>query len=151
MSDEIYYVKKGRRYVPVSQYDDKLRDSLPYGSHLIVVKPGSRSVLCNIDPAFAPMIAAGRHARDAISSEILKASEARPHNKQLSKRGVELWEELKKVENDMFYVEYPSAYDITEQGLKAMQIEADKMLQNEKVKRAYDHFMTIWKLTKDEQ
>jgi hypothetical protein len=97
------------------------------------------------------MIAAGRHARDAISSEILKASEARPHNKQLSKRGVELWEELKKVENDMFYVEYPSAYDITEQGLKAMQLEADKMLQNEKVKRAYDHFMTIWKLTKDEQ
>jgi hypothetical protein len=97
------------------------------------------------------MIAAGRYARDAISSELVKASEARPHEKQLTKRGVELWEELKKVENDMFYVEYPSAYDITEQGLKAMQLEADKMLQNEKVKRAYDHFMTIWKLTKDEQ
>jgi hypothetical protein len=149
MSDEIYYVKKGRKYVPISQYDNNLRDSLPYGSHLIVVKPGSKSVLCNIDPALAPMIAAGRYARDAISSELVKASEARPQ-KQLTKRGVELWEELKK-ESDMFYVYFPSAYDITEQGLKAMQIEADKMLQNEKVKRAYDHFMTIWKLTKDEQ
>jgi hypothetical protein len=46
------------------EYDEYLMDGLPYGNHMIMVYPGGQSTRYNIDPALAPMIAAGRVAED---------------------------------------------------------------------------------------
>ena len=81
MSNEtIFYVKKGRRYIPHSSYSSEFCDSFPKGTHLVQSYPGGSSRRFNIDPAYAPMIAAGRVAEDAICKAISKASELRPKN-----------------------------------------------------------------------
>jgi len=71
---KIYYEKKGRRYVPVAEYDSDLMDSFSKGTHLVMVYPGGSSRRYNIDPNYAAMIAAGRVAEDAISRAISYAS-----------------------------------------------------------------------------
>ena len=43
-----------------------------------------------------------------------------------------------------------SARDLAEAGVQAMLVEADKLMQNDAVKEAYNHFMFLAKLTYDE-
>ena len=51
--------------------------------------------------------------------------------------------------DDIYTIEVASARDIAEAGLKAMQEEADKLLTNPAVRKAYDRFLFIAELTKD--
>ena len=83
MSEEtIFYIKKGRKYIPHSTYSSEFCDSFPKGTHLVDVYPGGSSRRFNIDPAYAPMIAAGRVAEDAISKKIMEASALRIPERQ---------------------------------------------------------------------
>ena len=45
---KIYYEKKGRRYVPVAEYDNDFMDSLTKGTHLVMSYPGGTSRRFNI-------------------------------------------------------------------------------------------------------
>jgi inorganic pyrophosphatase/exopolyphosphatase len=93
------------------------------------------------------MIAAGRVAEDAISRAVVAASEMRPHNKPITEKQKKAWEALAKAfDNDRYYVEIPSAREIAEEGVKAMMKEADKLMEHESVRKAYDHFMLMCKL-----
>jgi hypothetical protein len=78
MTKKIYYEKRGRKYVPVMEYDEDLMDGLPYGNHMIMVYPGGQSTRYNINPALAPMIAAGRVAEDWMSEAVRDASTPPP-------------------------------------------------------------------------
>jgi len=150
MTKKIYYEKKGRRYVPVAEYDSIYLDSFPKGNHLVMCYPGGQSRRFNIEPAYAPMIAAGRVAEDAMSKAVQKASEMRPHNKPITEKQRKAWEALAKAfGDDRYYVEIPSAREIAEEGIKAMAEEAEKLLNNPTVKKAYDHFLLVCELTKD--
>lgn len=150
MTKKIYYEKVGRRYKPVAEYDSAYMDSFPKGNHLVMCYPGGSSRRFNIEAAYAPMIAAGRVAEDAISQAVVKASEMRPHNKPITEKQKKAWENLAKAfDKDRYYIEIPSAREIAEEGVKAMSIEAEKLLQNEAVRKAYDHFMLMCKLTQE--
>ena len=150
MTKKIYYEKVGRRYVPVAEYDNMLMDSFPKGDHLVMCYPGGSSRRFNINPAYAPMIAAGRVAEDAISKAVVKASEMRPHNKPITEKHKAAWEALAKAfGDDRYYVEIPSAREIAEEGIKAMTLEAEKLLEHESVRKAYDHFMLMCQLVKE--
>jgi hypothetical protein len=147
---KIYYEKVGRKYVPVSEYDSEYLDSFSKGTHIVMCYPGGQSRRYNIDPAYAPMIAAGRIAEDAISSAVVKASEMRPHNKPITLKQKKAWEALAKAfGNDRYYIEIPSAREIAEAGVKAMAVEAEKLLTNQAVQLAYDHFLMVCELTKE--
>ena len=147
---KIYYEKIGRKYIPVAEYDNELLDSFSKGTHLVMVYPGGQSRRFNVNPNYAAMIAAGRVAEDAISSAVVKASEMRPHNRPITEKQKKAWENLAKAfGDDRYYVEIPSAREISEAGVKAMQEEADKLLQHESVRKAYDHFMLMCELTKE--
>jgi len=146
---KIYYEKVGRRYKPVAEYDSAYLDSFPKGNHLVMCYPGGSSRRFNINPNYAAMIAAGRVAEDAISSAVVKASEMRPHNKPITEKQKKAWEALAKAfDNDRYYIEIPSAREIAEAGVKAMQVEADKLMEHEGVRKAYDHFVLMCELTK---
>jgi len=148
---KVFYEKVGRRYKPVAEYDNEYLDSFPKGCHLVMVMPGISSRRFRIDPAFAPMIAAGHYAEDAMSKAVVKASEMRPHNKPITEKQRKAWANLARAfGDDRYYVEIPSAREIAEEGVKAMQVEADKLMQNAAVKQAYDHFMFVAKLAYDE-
>lgn len=147
---EIFYKKVGRKYVPVSEYDSNLLDAMPKGTHIIMSYPGGQSTRYKIDPNYAAMIAAGRVAEDAISSAVVKASEMRPHNKPITPEQKTAWDNLAKAfDSDRYYVEMPSAREIAEAGVNAMQEEANKLMDNPAVKKAYEHFMLVCELTKE--
>ena len=154
MMKKIYYEKIGRKYVPVSEYDSNLMDSFPHGTHLIVVKPGQRSTRYTIDPAFAPMIAAGRYAEDAISQKIMDKSALRcpEDRKPLTEEQRAAWHALQDAFGDEQYpLEYASYREAAEAGVNAMLIEAERMLENPAVRRAWNNFMLIWQLTKESE
>jgi hypothetical protein len=149
---KLYYIKEGRRYVPVSEYDSDLLDSFHKGSHIVMSYPGGSSRRYNIDPAFGPMIAAGRYAEDAISKELMRASDMRPKETPLTQEQKDAWEHLIKVFGPSArMLEWPSAREVCEAGVNAMQTEADKMLTNPAVKKAWDYFMMVWSLTKEQE
>lgn len=153
MAEEItFYVKKGRRYVPHSYYSNEMCDAFPKGDHLVSVYPGGSSRRFNVNPAYAPMIAAGRVAENAISEAIRKASDLRmkPRSTPLTTKQKAAWDNLvKEFGEEARYLEWPSAREACEEAVKAMQAEADKLLQHESVRKAYDHFLLLCELTKE--
>lgn len=149
---EVYYKKVGRRYVPVSEYDSDLSYALPKGAHLIMSYPGGQSTRYHVEPNYAAMIAAGRVAEDVISNAIVKASEARPRTKPITDRQRKAWKELaESFGEDRYYIELPSAREIADAGIKALQDEAEKLMTVPAVRKAYDQFLLVCALTKDEQ
>ena len=149
---KIYYEKIGRRYVPVYEYDQTLMDAFPKGTHLIQCYPGGRSTRYNVDPNYAAMIAAGRVAEDKISEAIRTASDLRTKSKPLTLGQKAAWENLvKEFGEEARMLEWPSAREACEQAVKAMQDEADKLMTNPTVKKAYDKFIMLCELTKEQK
>jgi hypothetical protein len=144
---KIFYEKVGRRYKPVAEYDNEYLDSFPKGNHLVMCYPGGSSRRFNINPALAPMIAAGRYAEDAMSAALVKASEMRPRRTPITEKQKKAWDALAKSFGDeVYYIELPSAREVTEAGLKAMEAEATKLMEHPMVQAAYDEFMATCKL-----
>ena len=153
MTKKIYYEKKGRRYVPIAEYDSDYLDSFPKGNHLVMCYPGGSSRRFNIDPNYAAMIAAGRVAEDAISRHIMNVSALRPRSdRKLTPEQIAAWENLSRAMGDERYaLEYCSYREAAEEGVKAMMAEAEKLMTNESVRKAYEHFLLMCKLVKDNE
>ena len=146
-----FYEKLGRRYVPVSEYDSELFNSMSQGSHLVMCYPGGSSTRYNINPNHAALIAASRVAEDAMSSALLKASEMRPKHRPVTEEQREAWQNLQRAfGDDLFALHTESSRGIAEAGIRALQEEADKLLTNSAVRLAYDHFLMVAELTKKE-
>jgi hypothetical protein len=147
---KIFYEKKGRRYVPVMEYDNELLDAFPKGTHIVMSYPGGQSRRFNIDPNYAAMIAAGRVAEDEICRAMNKASELRPARMPLTERQRRAWKELaESFGEELCTLHGTSTRDIAEAGINAMQIEADKLMKNESVRKAYEHFQLMCNLSKE--
>jgi hypothetical protein len=148
---KIYYEKVGRRYVPVAEYDSDFLDSFTKGNHLVMSYPGGTSRRFNIDPNYAAMIAAGRVAEDEICRAISKACEMRPQQTPITEGQRRAWHKLaKEFGDDLATLNGLSVRDCAEAGIKAMQLEAEKLLTNPAVKEAYNHFLFVCALTKEE-
>jgi hypothetical protein len=146
---KIYYVKEGRRYKPVAEYDSDLMDSFTKGNHLVMCYPGGTSRRFNIDPALAPMIAAGRYAEDAISRAISKAAELRPQRTPITEAQQKAWRKLaKEMGDELCTLTGLSVRDCAEAGVQAMQEEALKLMQHQAVREAYEQFQLVCELTK---
>jgi hypothetical protein len=149
-SSNLLYKKVGRRYVPVAEYDNEYLDSFPKGNHLVMCYPGGQSRRFNIEPNYAAMIAAGRVAEDAICRAISKASELRPQRTPLTPEQKSAWNALAQAFGDEITTLHGlSIHDCAEAGVKAMMEEANRLMQNEAVRKAYEHFMLMCELTKD--
>jgi hypothetical protein len=149
---KIYYVKEGRRYKPVAEYDNDLLDSFPKGNHLVMVYPGGTSRRFNVDPAMAPMIAAGRVAEDAMCRAMMDASELKPQQTPLTEGQRKAWRKLaKEFGDELCTLQGSSTRDIVEAGVRAMQSEAHKLMSHPAVRDAYEQFQLVCKLTKEQQ
>ena len=147
---KIYYEKVGRKYVPVAEYDNDFLDSFTRGTHLVMSYPGGTSRRFNIDPNYAAMIAAGRVAEDAICKAISKASELRPKSTPITVGQKKAWEKLaKEFGDELCTLNGLSVHDCAEAGVKAMMLEADKLLANPTVRKAYEKFLFVAELTKE--
>lgn len=147
-----YYEKRGRRYVPVAEYDNDWMDSFPEGNHLIVCRPGSVSRRYRIEPDLAPMIAAGIYAEDAVSRAIYNAMELRPQRTAMTTRQLELMQALTEEfgREDAVWVR-ASASEAAQAGVRAMQAEAERRMSHPAVRQAYEHFLTVARLCEDDK
>ena len=146
---KIFYEKVGRRYVPVMEHDYELIDGLPYGNHMIMVYPGGQSTRYNIEPALAPMIAAGRVAEDRMCEALRKASEMRPARTPITPGQQRAWKKLaKEFGDELATLNTASNHDIAQAGIKALQKEAEQLLTNPAVRLAYEQFLFVCELTK---
>ena len=147
---KISYEKKGRRYVPVAEHDNDYLDSFPKGNHLVMCYPGGQSRRFNIDPNYAALIAASRVAEEAICEVIRKASELRPQQTPITLGQRQAWEKLaKEFGSELATLSGLCIRDCAEAGVKAMQLEADKLMKHQSVKQAYDHFLMMCELTRE--
>jgi predicted RecB family endonuclease len=125
-------------------------DSFSKGTHLVMVYPGGTSRRFNIDPNYAAMIAAGRVAEDAICKAISKASELRPQRTLITPGQKKAWEKLaKELGNELATLNGLSIRDCAEAGVNAMMEEATNLMENPAVKKAYEHFLLVCELTKE--
>lgn len=146
-----YYELVGDTYVPALEYDSDLLDATPEGAHLLMTRPGGISRRFNIDPAYAPMIAAGSVAESAMVAAMIKASELKPARQPLTAKQVAAWENLaQELGDERATLTGASAHDVIAAGIVAMQAEADKLLTYPAVKQAYDEFMLVARLTKEQ-
>lgn len=149
---KVYYEKRGRRYYPVAEYDNDLLDSFPRGNHLVMCYPGGSSRRFNVEPNYAAMIAAGRVAEDVLSEAIRKASELRPQKNPITPGQKKAWKKLaQEFGDELATLQINSTRDIAEAGLKALQDEANKLMQHESVRLAYEQFLLVCRLTKPQQ
>lgn len=147
---KVFYEKVGRRYVPVSEYDSDYLDSFPKGSHLVMVYPGGSSRRYNIDPALAPLIAAGRVAEDAVSKSIAQAMDLKPSKQPITEEQQALWRALAdSFRQDDFPLIRPATRDAAEAAVTALIEEAEKLLNNPSVRKAYERFLLVAELTKE--
>ena len=145
---KIYYEKIGRKYVPVSEYDSEYLDSFSKGTHIVMCYPGGQSRRYNIDPDYAPLIAAGRVAEEAICEVMRKASEMRPQRTPITLGQKKAWEKLaKEFGSELATLSGLCIRDCAEAGVKAMQAEANKLMQHASVRQAYEQFLVVCKLT----
>jgi hypothetical protein len=112
--------------------------------------PGGSSRRYNIDPNYAAMIAAGRVAEDAICDALRKASEMKPQRTPITPGQKKAWEKLaKEFGDDLATLNGLSVHDCAEAGIKAMQLEADKLMKHDSVRKAYEQFQLMCELTKE--
>lgn len=152
---KVYYEKIGRTYKPVCERDPDLYSGFTKGSHLVVCNPGGRSTRYNVNPNFVALIAAGLYFEDTVSKKIVESSKLRLQNKdcnrELTPKQKLAWENLVEAFGDSARVlEYPSAREIAEEGVKVLIEEANKLMTNPAVKKAYEQFLLVCELTKDE-
>jgi len=150
MTNTVFYKKQGRKYVPVAEYDHEMMDSFPKGTHLVMSYPGGSSRRFNIDPAYAAMIAAGRVAEDAICTAMIKADEIKSPRRPMTQQEEDAWNNLITVWGDEArYLRRSSIREVAEAGIKAMQEEAEKLMENPAIKKAYERFLFVCELTKN--
>ena len=145
----VFYKKVGRRYVPCAEYDYEVLDSFPQGAHLVMCYPGGQSRRYDVEPNYAAMIAAGRIAEEAICAALNTADQVRPPRKALTPQEHEAWLNLIAVWGDEARsLRRGSYYDLARAAVDAMSAEADRLMQHESVRRAYEHFLLMCELTK---
>lgn len=148
---EIFYKKVGRKYVPVYEYDSVLLDSFSKGNHLVMCYPGGQSRRYNIEPNHVALIAAARVAEDAMCEAIRKASEMRPQKTPITPGQQKAWKKLaKEFGDDLATLQTTSARDIAEAGINAIINEAEKLMTVPAVKKAYEQFLLVAELTKEQ-
>jgi hypothetical protein len=150
-----YYEKVGCKYVPVAEYDPDFMNSLRNGTHLVVSIPCGQTYKYNIKPEFATLIAAGEQIRQELANKVAEASQAKiseransiPTEEQLA-----AWRALQLAyNNELLMISYPSAVEIADTALNLLYEEAEKLIANPAVKRAWDHLQTVAALTSNEQ
>ncbi len=149
------YKKVGRRYVEIGEYDQEMIDYIPNGTTMIVKRPGMTSRRYNVDPDLVPLLAAGLYCEDEISQSIHRASELRPATRSITLEQRAAFDRfLATMDPDdpnRNMMTCGSCREAAEAGTQALIAQAQKLLTNDSVKAAYEHFLLLCKLSAAQQ
>jgi hypothetical protein len=145
------YKKVGRRYVEIGEFDPEYIDHVPNGVTMTVKRPGMQSTRYNVDPDIVPLLAASLYCEDQISNAIYRAGELRPYNRSITPEQRVAFDNflatMPEDDSNRFMMTVGSARDAAEAGTQALVVEAEKLLANESIKNAYEHFLLLCKLS----
>ena len=126
------YEKRGKRYHPALERDVWSSDSWTPGCHLVVCKPGTRSIRYNIEPDDAAFYAAQTIEADALARIIQEVSGAQISPEPTTEAQIEAWNTLKASFNGgPFYVNYESSLAIARQFLQRLNTIYKERIQND--------------------
>jgi hypothetical protein len=149
------YKKVGRQYVEIGEYDQEMIDYIPNGTTMTVKRPGMTSRRYAVDPDIVPLLAASLYCEDEISQSIHRASELRPATRSITLEQRAAFDQfLATMDPDdpnRNMMTCGSCREAAEAGSQALVKEAQKLLTNESVKQAYEHFLLLCKLSVTEQ
>jgi hypothetical protein len=155
MSEITYYVKEGRKYVPIKYYDETIMRAIPMGATLIVKESNSKMTRFNVEPKYAPYLAATIAIESKISTSLVRASESRPHSthsKSLTEDAQKDWETFIKKYGEQFrYIEYPSAQEVVGTMFKELTKKVMVAHKNPAVLEAWNHYQFVMALALDKQ
>ena len=147
--EEVYYKKVGRKYVEVARGD--VYNSFPLGASLVIAEPGATMKYYKIEPALAPMVAASQNAKRILSKVLMDELSLRPNKKPYTPEQTEAWKKLSEAFGQEIHpLAWPSVYAAVEAAMKVLQEDAKNMLEYPVVKKAYEDFLLVYKLTKEE-
>lgn len=108
-----YYEKVGKRYRPILEKELWANgDVWNEGCHLVICRPGTRSIRYNIEPNDSAFLAASIFHAEYLAHFIHEASKAEI-SAPITDEQKEAWEAMKKAfDGGPFYVNYPSAIEI---------------------------------------
>jgi hypothetical protein len=146
-----FYEKIGRRYVPVAEYDSELANATRKGTNLVVTYDGGRTTYYNIEPALAPMIAAGGIFSEEVANAISeKSTYSISTTAPLTSKQQKAWVALEKALGpDVVRLTSPSLHGCVAAGTSLLKLKVQNLLSNPAVKSAYDQFIFLCELTKD--
>jgi hypothetical protein len=147
--EEVYYKRVGRKYVEVARGD--VHNSFPLGASLVIAEPGVTTKFFKIDPAVAPMVAASQGARRTMSKVLMDELSLRSKTKPYTEEQIAAWRKLSETFGEELHpLMWPSVYSAVEAAIKVLQEDAHEMLKYPAVKKAYEDFLLVYKLTKEE-
>lgn len=147
----VFYKKVGKKYVAVSQYDDYLTSSFQYGHYLVSCVPNRRSISKIVNPDYASVVAATYVSEDSIFEEIENYKKIKPATEPLTQEQVDAWKNFNEVMQSNISIYYPSNAEIVAAARRAIEQEAMNLMKNPTIKKAWEQFQLIVKLTKDEK
>jgi len=154
MSDTLYkkvVSENGKvSYIPVKEYSPELVDSLPVGTHLITVLPGSRSRVYDIDPDYATMVAAFKMIENDFIKILMEKAEMRPKEQPITDKQRDAWHRFREEygDNDLSVLYGPSMYDVAQQFKDLLVNRAASLLEIPAVKIAWDKYQQVVVLAK---
>jgi hypothetical protein len=113
------YIKRGRRYHPISEYDPEAMDALPIGAHMVIVEPGVKQLHYHVDPDRAGLLAALQEHEAELIQAITQASEKKVATWGTSsreRRAVKAYRDIMQ-DTHMLVISRPAAASILD-GLK---------------------------------
>jgi hypothetical protein len=147
----VFYKKVGKKYVAVSQSDEQLLDAFPYGHYLVSCIPGRTSRSKIVNPDYASVVAATYVAEDSIFEEIENYKKIKPASEPLTQEQVDAWKNFNEAMKSNMTIYYPSNAEIVAAARRAIEQEAINIMKNPTVRKAWEQFQLIVKLTKDEK
>jgi hypothetical protein len=152
--NETFYVKRGKKYIPISEYDAGVHDSIKHGTHLVVNHMGCRMYTYDVEPDHAAIVAATRIFKEYLVKSLHRASEARPkldQNTPFTESQMKAYNKLKEeLGEHTYYFEFPSLNDIAEKALNDfVEHYAYKYKDYPMVQKAYNNFILKCKLCID--
>lgn len=140
----------------IGEYDPEYMDHVPNGVTMTVKRPGSTSTRYNVDPDIVPLLAASLYCEDEISKSIYQATELRTHSTraitQEQRSAFDLFlSTMPEDDPNRFMLTHGSARDAAEAGTRALVAEAEKLLANQSIRAAYEHFLLLCKLSTAQQ
>lgn len=107
-----YYKKVGNRYKPVLEKDVWAGETWNEGCHLVICKPGTKTIRYNIEPDDSAFLAASILNSDFLAKMLLEASRGEM-KAPITEEQKKAWDEMGRVfDGGPFLITFPSAQEI---------------------------------------